>query len=211
MIELSELLSPGSQRSEVLWKKTSVWNTHDSKKSVRGLYINLSKREPEGIIDFDKYESFRKDVISSLKKLRTEKNIFFFKSVKQNPKKDRIPMGEKDLPDILVEINPEAVFHQFIYRGHDDADPIPLAAVRWSYNDVSGVPTSDGMYVISGKFASQFKNIDMSIYDFTPTILFLSGLPVGADMPGEVKTDIFDSSIPHRKPIYIKSWQDVVR
>jgi predicted AlkP superfamily phosphohydrolase/phosphomutase len=211
MVMLSNKLIPGKKRKDIMWKRTRVWNVEDTEKDVRGLYINLAGREPEGVVDRDNFHSFRKKVIKDLKRLRTENGDRLFKSVRANPRKDVNPMTLADSPDILVKVDREPLLHNYGMQSPNDPDPLPIAAIRTVYSDVSALPTNDGLIAISGKNASTFQHVDMKALDFAPTVLWLLGLPASADMPGEAKKQAFDKKIHNRSMLYIESWEEALK
>jgi predicted AlkP superfamily phosphohydrolase/phosphomutase len=210
MLTLARALRPEQQRQDILWSGTRAWNPSDFHKQVQGIYINLADREPEGIVPEKKYKSFRRELVRALADLRTERNQRLFTMVKVNPDKPMMPLGLADRPDILVEVNRDALIADFAFRGPADPDPIPLAAVRWSYKDVSGDHVRDGVFLVSGPGAKTFKNYDASSLDIAPTVLWLMGMPVGADMPGRVLTEAFEDSEQKRAPLYIRSWSSLL-
>jgi predicted AlkP superfamily phosphohydrolase/phosphomutase len=218
MIKLSQALLPDRQRQQILWRGTAggggvgtrVWNVKDFHKNVQGLYINLEDREPEGMVPTGDYDKFRREVVKALKGLRTEEGRRLFKKVRANPRKDAMPLADADPPDILVEIDREAMLDNYAYRGPADPDPVPLAAIRWTYHDVSADHTPEGVFAVSGKNAKTFKRMDVTDLDIAPTILWLLGIPVGADMPGKVLAGAFEERLQIRKPIYIESWSEVL-
>ena len=59
----------------------------------------------------------------------------------------------------------------------------------------------DGIFIASGKnISGNFKSKKPTIYDITPTILYLSGLPIGKDMDGKILTDIIDKNLLSKYP-----------
>lgn len=210
MNNIGSALLPDRQRQEMFWPKTSAWNTEDFHKDVRGIYLNLREREPEGSVDRDEYRKVRAGIIKSLKSLRSESGDHLFERVRANPAKEMMPVGEVDPPDILVEVNRGVLVQRLLYRSARDRDPIPLSAVRWSYSDVSGDHRPEGVFLVSGPGAKSFRRTDATLYDLCPTILWMLGLPVGSDMPGRVLRDAFDEGEARREPVYVRTWSEVV-
>jgi predicted AlkP superfamily phosphohydrolase/phosphomutase len=211
MTVLARALKPESQRQDILWRATRAWNVRDFHMDVRGLYLNLAEREPEGIVPREDYRNFRRELVRALKDLRTESGRRLFASVEENPDKDVMPMTAADPPDVLVEIDRNAMLEDFAFRGPSDQDPIPLAAIRWSYRDVSADHVLDGVFLVSGEKARTFKNMDAGSLDLAPTVLWLLGLPVGADMPGRVLYEAFEDSLQNRPTLLIPSWSAVLK
>ncbi|HUT54984.1 MAG TPA: alkaline phosphatase family protein [bacterium] len=211
MLMLARALRPDQQRQDMLWSGTRAWNGSDFHKQVQGLYINLAEREPEGIVPEPDYKSFRRELVRALASLRTEENLRLFTMVKANPDKQMMPMGLADRPDVLVQVNRDALLNRFAFRGPADQDPVPLDAIRWSYQDVSADHVPDGVFLVSGQNAKTFKELDAGGLDITPTVLWLMGLPVGADMPGRVLAEAFEAPLQERAPLYIPSWSRVLK
>jgi len=210
MVELAEKIIPGALDREINFSKTVAWNGQDFHKSVRGIYLNLEGREPEGLVPKKKYDKMRRGIAADLASLYTDGGLRLFKSVIPNPDKQAMPMTLADQPDILIEVNQDAVTHILARRGPDDKEPIPLSAVRWSFGDVSGDHAPEGVIIIAGDKAVQTKRLSTSPLDVAPTVLWLMGLPLGADMPGRVLAEAFNQKMMDRPPIYIDSYMNVI-
>jgi predicted AlkP superfamily phosphohydrolase/phosphomutase len=211
MEDLSLTLRPQRQRQEVFWSKTLVFNGKDFHQRVQGLYLNLAEREPEGVVSRENYSKFRGEVIKQLRALRTDAGRRFFTSVRANPAKPVMPTTFHDPPDILVEVNREALTDNVVFRRSGDEDPIPLGAIRWSYYDVSGDHQPEGVFVLSGPKAKSFKRVEVTDLDIAPTLLWLLGLPVGEDMPGKVRRELADDHLAKRPILYIRSWNELIK
>lgn len=207
MEELARTLLPASRRQDILWSKTKAWNPRDFRRDERGLYLNLAEREPEGLVPRPDYASERKALIGVLRSLRTESGQGLFASVRANPDKGEVPFSSPDPPDILVTVNRKALVEEYLMRGPADQDPIPLAALRWSFGDVSAENTPKGVFIASGPGAGSARRQDLDALDFAPTLLAWLGLPVGADMPGAVRPEILPGPEP---ALYIESWSRVI-
>ncbi len=210
MVLLSDSLVPGRRRQNVSWDRTKAWNIRDFEKPEQGLYINLEQREPQGTVPKENFHSFRKKLIKELKRLRTENGMSLFQSVRENPRKEINPMTKADTPDILVKIDRNALLHHYALQRANDPDPIPLAALRTVYSDVSALPTKSALIAISGENAKTFRHLNMESMDLAPTVLWLLGIPVGADMPGKVKKEAFEEDLHDREVLYIDSWEKVI-
>ncbi len=189
---LSDSLSHPELAKEINWQKTEAFNTEDFHKNVRGIYINLKGRDPQGNLERENFCAYRKDLIKALRSLRNERGEKFFKRVEINPeKKEPVAKGIIDPPDVLVEFNPEVLGGQFIYGPKRDSGPFFISTVLWSYHDVSGDHQIEGVMIISGKDVAAGAKISATIYDPTPTILWLFDAPAGRDMPGKVLASAF--------------------
>ena len=207
---LTERLARGHFREKVNWRSTQVFNIEDFHDPVQGLYLNLQGREPEGVVPEDRFESFRQEVCRALKRLRTENGLPVFVRAEPNSRKRKLPVGQEDPPDILVQFNREVLGREFIERGRGDQDPIPLAAILWSYSDVSGDHQPRGIWLVSGPATAGFEPLPAGIYDVAPTVLWFLGFPAGADMPGQVLTEAFAPEARARPVRYVESWTGLV-
>ncbi len=73
----------------------------------------------------------------------------------------------------------------------------------------SGNHDKQGIIIVSGKNISQNKTLETAtIYDITPTILYVMGLPVAKDMKGKVLIEAMDNDLLRRNPIrYIDTYE----
>jgi len=210
LARLAEVVVPKAERQQIYWPGTEAWNVEDFHKLVRGIYLNLEEREPEGVVPRERYYEKRGELADLLRGLRTDAGNRLFSMVRENKDKEVMPMGEADPPDILVRVNRQALLDKYAMRKYNDPDPLPLAAVRWSYSDVSGDHTKEGVLVISGPHSYRFKRIDAYIYDICPTILWHMGMPVGKDMPGRVLREAFDGPEAKKEILYVNSWTEII-
>lgn len=206
MAALADLLLPEHQRQDIHWAKTMAWNPRDSRQEVQGIYLNVKGREPEGILPAEDYEKQRKKLARQLRALRTENGLPVFRSVRPNPEKELWPVEALDAPDLLVEVNPKALTEEYIFRVPHDPDPLPLAAVRAAFADISASPLPEGVFIISGEPARNFRRLDISPLDVVPTILWWLGLPLAANLPGQARREIFISPLSERPELYISSY-----
>jgi len=84
-------------------------------------------------------------------------------------------------------------------------------AKRYVYN--SGNHRKEGIVIISGKNINKGYKIEKaSLFDITPTILYLMGLPVGRDMHGKVLVDAIDKEFLTKFPLeHINSYEPIVK
>lgn len=206
--QLRRSLDPARRRSEVLWPETRVFNVDDSHLRRRGLHFNLAGREANGAVPRARYGPFRGELIRRLTALTTEDGTPLFDAVvahpEAGPEATRRPSAP---PDVVVELNRNALLAAAIFRRPDDPNPIPMSAVRWEYPG-SGDHTPDGLILIAGPSTRGYRRVDATPLDIAPTVLWRLGYPVGADMPGRVLTEAFaDDSGP---VLRIPSWTAVV-
>jgi len=205
LFELGYLKFRSDGSGQIDWAKSSLFNLEDFHKDLRGVYINLKGREPEGTIAFQDYDRFRGKAVKALRAVRGQSGEKLFKRVLANPaKKNPLVSGPVDPPDILVEFNPLVLADRYLQRDKGDPKKIFIGDIIWSYADVSGDHAPEGVIIISGEHAAAKTGISVSIYDVAPTILWLFDAPVGRDMPGHVLKRDFNY---RDKPVrYIDSW-----
>jgi predicted AlkP superfamily phosphohydrolase/phosphomutase len=190
---------------QVNYGNSKLYNVDDYHKNVRGIYINLKGRDPEGIVDFKDYYRFRKSTVQILCGLKNEKNEKLFKFVKANPqKKDPLSKEIIDQPDIIAEFNPEILDDQYIFRNKHDKNPIFINSILFSFRDVSGDHIREGVSIISGENVTLGLHNPVTVYDLTPTVLWLFDAPIGRDMPGEIMNDAFQEF--EHKPKYVDTY-----
>lgn len=72
------------------------------------------------------------------------------------------------------------------------------------YDMPAGIEPPDGILMLLGPDIKRNTRIRASVYDIAPTILYLTGLPVGGDMDGRPLQEAFISKRPFRTKIYTK-------
>jgi len=72
------------------------------------------------------------------------------------------------------------------------------------YGLPAGTPPPDGILMLLGPGVRPGARIEASVYDITPTILYLKGLPVGADMDGKPLLEALTSPKPVRTALYTR-------
>jgi predicted AlkP superfamily phosphohydrolase/phosphomutase len=72
------------------------------------------------------------------------------------------------------------------------------------YGLPTGTPPPDGVLAMIGPDVKPGIRIEASVYDIAPTILYLKGLPVGADMDGKPLLDALTANRPVRTALYTR-------
>lgn len=164
--------------SDVDWSSTRAF----SKSGFGEVYLNVSGREPKGIIKpGEEYEHLRNEIIGRLKELRDPNNN------KVNPtifKKEEI-FGNYNInqpPDLLIHTN----------------DNVPSISARvginkiFSKGPISGNHRLNGLFLAFGPGIKKNNKMKAKILNITPTILHIYNLPLNDDMDGNVMFDVFD-------------------
>lgn len=72
------------------------------------------------------------------------------------------------------------------------------------YGLPAGTPLPDGILMMVGPDVKKGAEVQATVYDIAPTILYLNRLPVGRDMDGRPLLQAFTSQRPVRKTLYTK-------
>jgi len=72
------------------------------------------------------------------------------------------------------------------------------------YGLPAGTPPPDGILALLGPGVKPGIRVEASVYDIAPTILYLKGLPVGADMDGKPLLECLTVSRPVRTALYTR-------
>ena len=166
------------------WSRTKACVMHAG---IYGfLYINLKGRQPEGIVDHDRYEILRDQLIERFLHVRDEK---FNKQVYREVLKpeDLYNCQRNDhpnMPDLMLIPNTGLAVVRKI-RGR--------SAVNWELDGrLGGTHRVEGIFIANGPKIKPNVQITADIADITPTLLAMLGLPVPADMEGKALADVFD-------------------
>jgi len=134
--------------------------------------INLTGREPQGIVSENEYQKVVRYIVSELEKLRDEKTGE--RVVERIVTKGEIcEVNCKDLPDIFVLLN-----RKYRAVGCNKIDnsifmpPVHGKAFRPADHDINGIFVAFGHKAISGRLKYKVKP-----WDVAPTILNIFGLP----------------------------------
>jgi len=181
---------------EIVWPKTKAYFVATN---VQGININLKGREPQGIVKPGReYQRTRDQIISELYRL---KDPYTFENVVEEIyRKEDLFQGDylDAAPDIIFVPRNRDYFldsekrtcRLFIGSAKDD---YPV----YSYHDPRGTFFITGPGIKAGQ-----KIPVVDIYDITPTILTLLGIPLQEDFDGRVIQRIFKEQV---NPIYRKS------
>ena len=168
------------------WKHTKAYFS-----GYNGININLKGREPEGIVDREEYESLVSEITEKLKTLKDpETGTSIIKNVWR---KYELYIGNfvENLPDIIIEYAGESEYESVLGFNEQYLVNKPLFYTA----DVSSAHKRNGIFLAYGPGIKKGHKIENAkIYDITPTILHIFGLPIPTDMDGKVLTEIFDKN-----------------
>jgi predicted AlkP superfamily phosphohydrolase/phosphomutase len=179
----SVLLLPG-----IDWSRTKAY----SRENHPAIFINTAGREAEGIVEHgQQYEDVRNEIIEKLQNLRCPETGYSI--VGEIFKREDIYHGPEAFkaPDIIFQWN------QFLYV-HRPSGSVANNVFLETLGDKellssenttrpSGIHRDQGILIAFGDQFEKNKIIEGArIYDITPTVLYLLGIPIPDDMDGAV-------------------------
>jgi predicted AlkP superfamily phosphohydrolase/phosphomutase len=189
--QLFDKVASISYFSNIDWSKTTVY----SEEIRTSLWINLKGREPRGIVAPEDYETLRDELIERLKNFKDPETsepvfakVYKKEELYEGPFLDRAPdlvllQGQK-----AYELIPRSSLNVKVRK----ALRTPASGEYKRDTKPSGGHRLNGILIAEGKYFKVEQEVtDNRIMDLAPTILYLMGLPVPADMDGRVMTDIF--------------------
>jgi predicted AlkP superfamily phosphohydrolase/phosphomutase len=168
------------EKLNIDWSKTKAWGWGGY---YARIFLNVKRREPQGLIEKENYESFREELAEELKEIRDPSGRRMDTLVFKPEQLYRQIKGEP--PDLMVYFDnlywrsAGTVGHNTLYLPENDIGPD------------DAVHSQNGVYIIydpEGRISHKQK--DISIYDFAPTTLKILGLQPPKDMVGKVLEDI---------------------
>lgn len=146
------------------------------------IFINISGKDKNGIVDPSDYEDIRDSIIS---KLQEVKDPLFGRYVF-----NRIYKREDIYAGKYLALSPDIIFILDNYMQTIDTNTI------WNNDPVlSGTHDMDAIFIGFGKGIKRGVDINnVSIYDVAPTILHVFGCPLPEDIDGRVIHEIFDEN-----------------
>ncbi|BCS31522.1 hypothetical protein TBR22_A07230 [Luteitalea sp. TBR-22] len=117
---------------------------------------------------------------------------------------------DAEIGRVLQRLAPDDLL--LVVSGYRLESPSPLVRVRDRLVDDAGLAAeasrSDGFMLAYGRQVAPGRKTLGAIVDVLPTILYYLGLPVGRDMDGYARTDIFVGSLTNGRPVsFIRSYQ----
>jgi predicted AlkP superfamily phosphohydrolase/phosphomutase len=177
--------------NDVDWTRSKAF----SKGNYGQIYVNLKGREANGSVEESDYNEVCSAIITKLRALKDPQTGEQW--VGRIHRREEIYNGGRvgDAPDI-----------SFLPR---DMRYLPLGSADFTSNKfmveafgISGCHRMEGVMIASGEAIKQsFDAVQTSIYDVTPTILYLSGYEVPEDMDGQVLTNIIEQNFLKANPL----------
>lgn len=177
---------------EIDWENTKCYGY-----GVFGdIYLNVKGRDPKGVIDPKDYERVRDELIEQLSALRDPKTGKPLKvQIFKREELYNVGVHNTTLPDLVVLVNEDI----------NGVSPGIGSGKILTYG-IGGNHRLKGIFLAYGPGIKEgYKLENIRIYDITPTILHIFGLPIPNDMEGKVLIEIFEenSEFAKREPKYI--------
>jgi predicted AlkP superfamily phosphohydrolase/phosphomutase len=175
-------------RSTIDWSETQVFASPGGGR----IWINLKGRSPEGRVAASDYHSLREQVREIL--LGLADPVTGRRAVRDVHRREEIYRGPyvEEAADLLVEWDLEAVRDGLCYSGGGRSVIIKPDKNDGHGNRWNGSHRPEGIFIACGPHIKQGTAVaDASIYDITPTVLYLQNRPVPLDTDGKVLTSIF--------------------
>lgn len=176
------------------WARTQVYSN-----SWQGLYINAAGRNPAGIVppdQFDRVRELARSIVSQLTDPDSGKPavsaVFARSNLYSGPFSDKAA-------DLTVRWNRANVMNGLCYPG---PTPIVVRPEASSNNGIFGTHYPEGILIAHGPQIRAGVSLDpLCQYDIAPTVLYLQGQPIPADMDGRVLTGLIDADYLERHPV----------
>ncbi len=186
---------------EYIFGKVDWENTEAYALGKRGaIYVNQEGREPEGIVSPEE----RDDVIERLKEdLSTVVDPETGEEIVETLRsRDELFQGENvgRAPDLLVSLADG--YYPFGYAFELEQENIITTNDRPDLPFVTGIEDGDGIFAISGPdIAADTSEVDLSLEDVTPLVLYQQGLAPTEDMDGTVPDGLFTEKFRETNPV----------
>lgn len=157
------------------------------------LWVPKKNIQIKGDLSKEELDNIKDKVKQVLKGIRIEEtNRAIFSSIEET--KDGFVV-ELDIPNLRPD------YHLITNNRYKISDFL-------REESISGEHVIYGVVIISGKHIHHGKLKDASVYDITPTVLYLMGFPIAEDMDGLVLARAIDGNFLKRHPVkYIKSYE----
>jgi predicted AlkP superfamily phosphohydrolase/phosphomutase len=191
-----------TNKNNIDWLQTKAYYCEEDivlRGSGQGICINLKQRESNGIINQGKEsEDLKEEIIkllSNITILETKEHLFsnIYKQENKNSSIDiefqiNDNISNLDYPQNLSVILPNNKIIQMKEFMYD--------------SNLSGTHEKNGIFLARGKYIKDNTVIkNATVYDITPTILYIYDVPIPKDIDGRVLTEIFDKNYLKKHPI----------
>ena len=177
------------------WSRTQAF----SYGTFGNIVLNVRDRERHGIVDPNDYERLRDEIAAKALELRSPAGEPIVAAVHR--REDMFHGAAIDrVPDLVVEFDRYAWLGKGTLTSRSDSiwDTIEIAPD----SDLSyvGSHRHEGVFALVGPSAQSANEIDASIEDVMPTILYLLGEPIPADLDGRLLAEAIDPKLLDQRP-----------
>ena len=174
--------------SAVDWSKTKAYFSSLAARCIR---INLEGREPLGIVKTEEYAKLQDEIIKGLLEIRDEEGNNL---ITRAYKAQEVYRGENALnaSDIYLEPRDGYSFNQGF------AEKLTMPSSQHGQAR-SGDHRQFGVFMLQGpKIKEGALPNNPSLYDVTPTLLYLMDIPLSKDFDGRVLSEVIEENRPAR-------------
>jgi predicted AlkP superfamily phosphohydrolase/phosphomutase len=188
------------------WSKTQVF----AEPYEGRIFINLQGREPEGIVSAKEHNSLCERLRDILLKLTDPGSGAPVVRAIYRPEDLYHGPYAKNTADLVVEWDEEILRDALCYHGEGKPIIVQTSKRMGGSSQWRGSHRSKGIFIAFGPHIKQGATItNATLYDITPTILYLQEHPIPKDMDGSVLTDIFNNDYLSHHPIKQSESSDI--
>jgi predicted AlkP superfamily phosphohydrolase/phosphomutase len=169
------------EKVEVDWGKTKAWGWGGYHARI---FFNVKRREPQGVIEPENYESLRKQLIEEITAIKGPNGERW--DTKVYTPEEIYPKGKGDYPDLTVYFDDLSwrsagtIGHNKLYLSENDKGPD------------DAVHSHHGIFILYDPSKKIGKKIpDITILDVAPTILKIMDISIPSDMEGHIIKEAF--------------------
>lgn len=148
----------------------------------QGIFVNLKGRERLGIVEPSELEAVKDDLTARLEHLRGPDGL---------PVTDRVHRAEEVFSGDALRGAPDVLPVLRDHRFELDDEVFHRAAFTDQSHLPRGVHHPDGIVAVAGPGIAPSPDLDRSVLDVTPTLLYMAGLKVPEGLDGDVMDDAF--------------------
>jgi predicted AlkP superfamily phosphohydrolase/phosphomutase len=176
------------------WKRTKAFGVQ-MYAPYGGIRINLSGREPTGIVaPGEAYEGSRDAILKALRALRDGEGRPVIREAWR--REDLFPGGVvEQIPDVIFEVHEALIPSNYFFDR-------PEVVTSLEIHSLTGIHAMDGIFLATGPGVRRGERIEgAEIPDLTPTVLYALGRPIPSDMDGKVLLGAFTEAFRAAHPV----------
>jgi predicted AlkP superfamily phosphohydrolase/phosphomutase len=184
----------GAAQSSIDWSRTKAFSAPIPQ---QGIYVNLSGREPNGIVPDSEYEAVRDEIVARLASL--------VDPLDGNPVVDRVFKREEVLhgPEAITAPDLFPVCRAYSYELSDGLFSPHIL------DDYRGLPRGfhhmDGIFGVAGPGVEPRSELRAHLLDIAPTALYLAGCDLPDGLDGRVLTDVLPQDLLGGRPVVVRA------